>query len=148
MRTNLKRKSKLEIFKWGTWKTTVFAHRTWWEAMYIQYSCGLIFFFFFVQWQFQWLVGPKTITQLTKGTIVVIEDEWLHTFKLYIYNIYIYLCTQSINKTTQCEPTDYIYQKKTCNQPGRVLTTTIWEKTNQASAHFGVGDVQSSPVGR
>lgn len=41
----------------------------------------------------------------------------------------------------------YIFKKKkkrTCNQPGEGSTSTSWDKANQASAHFGVVDVQSA----
>lgn len=69
----LKHKSKLEIFKWGTGKTTTELGGN--PYMYTIYcSCGVDFCSVTVS------VGLKTVTRLTMGSIVVINDKWLHTF--------------------------------------------------------------------
>lgn len=153
MLTNPELKSKLETFKWRPPK----AHRARQEIVYIQDSC---FFFFYRFVHHQNFTVPsvtehhsETGHQYTGGKLW--ESLWLsqasdRTQSIHSSYTYIYLCTQSINKTTNWKPKDYTsihLTPKTCkrhNQPGRGLRLQIRREkqtNNQASAHFGVVDV-------
>lgn len=144
--TNPELKSKLETLMWNNWKRqhrlrpTELGKKLYAYTIAASFFCSL-FNFHSDQWNGTLWINYGNRCGYDKHVIELIHSSYTYT--------YIYLCTQSINKTTKWELKDYSFihiqhqknvEKKGNNQPGGCLSLRI-RKSYQASAHFGVFDV-------
>ena len=123
------------------------------EIICIQDSCS--FFLFVVKfsqwhWRTQW-INCGNLCGYYKHVIELIHSSYTYT--------YIYLCTQSINKTTKWEPKDYSFihiqhqnnpgynQQSTWGGGGGGSTSTNKEILSSKCSFWSIWCLKRSPVG-